>query len=392
MSSEETRQARTRYKVTFPLAPETPFYRKVQVIQRSGALDIAVVPVRGEIANLDTLYATGAPVQIEWENAYGTGLFVGYVHHHSPDFDQLSPWIDVVCVGAAYPMLVQKQRVFEYTTADHVARTLASEHGLSAETDQHSRIYQSLAQPGISDWALLRKLADDTGYVLRLEGTCLQFVKRARADAYYRPRAQVFQRKTHPTINLTRVSEVVSFKPLVGDLMAESPNTAKSITQMNPLSAGTLTISRYPEGASAASAQFTTPTGRIAADWSEATTLLEAAVENNRFVYRAKATLHGNPYVAPERLIYLQGMDGAYGGYWTVLSARHRVNGAHNYFVDVELGSDGLHGESGVVPFWESVDDEQLLNTHRTSRLRVDADASTALGRAQWVSTVVSNG
>jgi phage protein D len=395
------------YLAEFPLGTSTvPFYKGVEVRQAQGAHDIAVIPIEGIVSNLDRSYASGAPVRLTWGNRYGQNIFVGYVNHTKQDLQITHPRTYVVCLGASYPLLEVRQRAFEQVSADLVASVLARNQGLGAQVDAHPRTYPVMLQDTISDWALLQRLAAETGYVLRMEGTTLQFVSRARMEAYYKPRAQVYFQNRSAVANLQGLNTIISFTPVVGDYLPQvgATNTTKTITQVDPVTGMTILTAQAPSGAASSRAFFTSPQSTTSHTLQEASSNLEAATQASKYVYRAKATLRGSALTAPERFVYLKGVPAPYGGYWTVLSVTHRVAGKFNYYCDVELGTDGLYGEvplptaglssemqgasilSGQTAFADLSVPESVLNI----KTDVVGQMGIALQAARWTSNVVT--
>lgn len=403
---EADRNVQTWYQAEFPLSGTTsPFFKGVEITQRQGSHDLAVIPFEGILDNLHLTYPTGSPVRLTWGNRYGQNVFVGYVHHLKPDFQIRHPRSLLVCLGASYPLQEVRQRSFEGITADLAAGLLARDQSLGWQVDAHPRVYPTMLQDTISDWALLQRLAHETGYVLRMEGTTLQFVTRAHMEAYYRPRAQVFTQTRSAVANLQSLNTVLSFQPVVGDFFPQTgaANTTKVLTQIDPLTGSTMSLTRAGTGAAASRAFFSSPLDSPAHTPLEAESLLEAAVQNSKYVYRAKATLRGSALLAPERFVYLKGVPAPYGGYWTVLGVHHRVQGKFNYYCDVELGTDGLYGEvplpsAGLSSEMQgqiilSDDSEGIDLSDQGSTLITQNDivgrAGTALQAARWTSNVV---
>lgn len=397
----------TWYLAEFPLIRgAVPFFRGVEVIQRQGAHDIAVIPFEGIIGNLNQSFSTGAPVRLTWGNKYGQNEFVGYIHHTKQDLQIQHPTSSLICVGASYPLMEIRQRAFEEVTADLVVGVLARSQSLGSIVDPHPRVYPTLLQDSVSDWDLLRRLAKETGYVLRMEGTTLQFVARSRMEAYYRPRAQVYFQNRSAVANLQSLNTIVAFTPLVGDYFPQTgaANTTKTLTQVDPVTGMSVQMSKTPTGEAASRSFFSTPQSTPTHTVQEAAAALEAATQASKYVYRAKATLRGSALTAPERLVYLKGVPAPYGGYWTVLSVHHKVSGKFNYYCDVELGTDGLYGEvalptdglssemQGSVLLSEETQYQDLSVAPSVLNLETDVvgQMGTALQAARWTSNVVT--
>lgn len=404
---EADRNVPTWWQAEFPLlGAQVPLFRGFELTQRQGAHDVAVIPFEGEVNHLSESYATGAPVRLTWGNRYGQGEFVGYVHHTRQRLQTRHPVSEVVCVGAGFPLFEVRQRAFENVTADQTVGTLAHAQGLAAVVDAHPRVYPILMQDTISDWALLTRLANETGYVLRPEGTTVQFVTRTHMEEYYRPRAQVYHLASDQNSLLPTQSTLFNFTPMVGDYFPETgaTNTTKTVTRIDPTTGEVQALSQAPTGGAAARSFFTSPQAVGAHTALEATSALEAASQRSRYVYRAKASLQGSAVTTPERFVYLKGVTAPYGGYWTVLSVKHRVEGRFKYFCEVELGTDGLYGEVSLPT--DALSSEMrgaVIVSDSSSTLNLAPAASvlvtkndvvgrvgTPLLAARWTSNVVS--
>ncbi|MCL1869480.1 MAG: VgrG-related protein [Promicromonosporaceae bacterium] len=72
---------------------------------------------------------------------------------------------------------------WNHAAASDVARAVASRHGLRADVVPTSQQHDWIGQLAESDWDLLRRLADDVGYVLTSHGGTLTFAPPVRAQS-----------------------------------------------------------------------------------------------------------------------------------------------------------------------------------------------------------------
>lgn len=354
MSINANRYSKTNLQIEFPLSESVPKKAgrgQVEILESSTGHDVATIRFLGSIEYANARYSTGAPVKIFWSNRYGESQFLGYVHHLRPNFmnDQIAT--DIICIGASFSLLGINQRTFQDVTADSVVKQLAQENYFQAITEPHPRIYKTLHQGGVSDWSMLRRLSKETGYVLNCDGTTIYFVSRDSYRNYYKPMSQSFYyARGGPAAH--RVSDVFEFKPVVGDYVPEvgAANLVRSVTSIDPSTGSTFQVKGNLDTGASKRAVFSAPTMKIAGTPAEAEAILKGRLEENRFVYRATATVVGSPIAAPERLIYLVGVPDPYGGYWTVINVRHVIKSTNNYLMELDLGSDSLMGSVDPPP------------------------------------------
>ena len=345
MSSPDRRSI-TRYSIEFPLSgPDEIQAPQLEIRQAQGAHDVATILTPGRLNNLDKGYTTGAPVRIKWSNRWGSNQFVGYVHHVQNHFGSDNSSAKIVCVGASFPLIAVKQRAFSNATADLVVKTVAAEYGLLAVTESHPRVYGSIPQPTISDWALLCRLADETGYVLRADQTRIYFLPRATFEAQNKPMAQVLTMTTADANSLTAATTVFDFEPLLAEYFPERgvSNTRKAIKAIDPETGRSIEL----DGGLAnnqTGGLFTKSVNEVTNSVQDARARLEASLEANRFIHRARVTSVGSPVTAPEKMVYIVGVPAPYDGYWTVLSVTHRIKNATQYVMEMEVGTDMLVG------------------------------------------------
>jgi phage protein D len=340
----------TNLKVEFPLSggiPERAIRGTVEILETSSGHDVASIRYTGAIKNVEQRFRTGAPVKISWSNRYGKSEFVGYVHHTRPEYDADQIRVEIVCIGASFAFLSTNQRSWQDVTADLVIRQLAAENGFKAITEPHPRVYKNLQQEGISDWALMKRLSKDTGYPVNCNGVNLVSVSRKSYAEYYRPLAQSFLYHVDSDAGY-KFSDVFSFRPSIGDYLPEmgTTNAERSVTAIDPYTGESLLLSGKLETGAANRAPFTTPAVRVSNTPSEAQAILSGNLENNRFAYQAKIEMVGSPEVHPEKQIHLRGVPNPYGGYWTVITVRHKFMSSAQYTMTVNVGSDTLSGDT----------------------------------------------
>lgn len=120
-------------------------------------------------------------------------LFYGYIDSIDTEDTIDMNNTNVLCVGSSYLLKNTNQRILKNVTADQVVSKIAKENGMTAVTQRHPRVRKSIVQAGQSDWQLLRRLAKQTGFALRVENTTIIFVsknkiynKRKSSAPYFR--------------------------------------------------------------------------------------------------------------------------------------------------------------------------------------------------------------
>lgn len=276
--------------------------------------------------------------------------FVGYIHEIKPEITPGNRSVAVSIIGASYKLKQARQRIFENVTADAVVKQVAAEQGFSAFTDAHPRVYEQIAQPGVSDLQLLSRLARQCGYSLRLENTSIYFQQLTTDFRTLRANAQRFEMRdannpagsTLYSFNLT-LSESAQFVDAYKSAVqvgGVTPQTYKANLVTNQNRPETIRDTSSPELFDSFATNIVAPSYDIA--YYEAVAL----DEKNRFPYRATIKVLGTPTIGPDKPIYLDGLGTDYSGYWIVLSARHEVvetgPNVYQYLTHLEVGADSL--------------------------------------------------
>jgi phage protein D len=338
---------RTAFRVTLPLSPivNRPQPKNIRIIQKPCSHDIAVFALH--TPDKLTGIMSGAPVAITWTNQRGSGSFRGYIYRVDPMYEANSAQsVNVICIGASYPLMNKGVDVWVGVTAPDVVKDIAFRNGLAADVEHHPRVYGQVMQAGESYWKLLVRLADETGYVLRMEDSTLVFRSRDSMTQHFRPIA--------PTMKMVRSGDpaaqaranILDFKAKVGEFTPElgAARASRSVFGLDPKSGATLNknvgaVDPYRADGDPVFEEFLVHA--VVNNQSEVDTAVAAAQERNRFSRFAKMTTWGEPYLAPERVLYLTGMEPDLAGYWTVRSVIHNIDAA-NYKCEVELATDGL--------------------------------------------------
>jgi phage protein D len=262
---------------------------------------------------------------------------------------------DVSLIGASYVMKQANQRIFKNITADAVIKQIASSHGFYSDVDSHPRVYPQIAQAGHTDLEMMVRLAKQSGYSLRIKDTTVHFKPQDFDYTGMRGSAQKFIMRdpNHP-----QGSTLYSFDLLVGESIyyKDSMKAAVAVSGVDAQSATLVKITSQERNMAIRTNQASEIFDRyateiVAPSFSIANHEAIAADARNRFPYRAKVEVTGNPELRPDMPIYLDGLGAQYSGYWIILSAEHRVIeqklNQFKYTTVLEVGSDSL-GTPGV--------------------------------------------
>jgi len=345
---------KTVINLHFPNSPLTNLAqpKQVKVIQKPGAHDIATF----SLSTVDSYagLANGAPVSIGWSGLKGSASFRGYVYRISPVFSGgYGMGTHFICVGTSYPLMSKGTDVWVGVGAADVVRDVARRHGLNYDVEDHPRVYGQIAQAGDSYWKLLNRLAEETGYVLRVEGGTILFRSRDSMTLHFRPIAPLLQMMRTKNPASQAYSDIINFKAQSGEFNQElgSSRASRTITGVDPKTGAPISKNAglpdpYRSDVEPVFNDYLVDT--VVNTQSELDSAMNAAQEKNRFTRFAKMQTWGEPYLAPERIVYATGMGSELAGYWTVRSVTHSVE-SRNYQCEVDLATDGLGGTQRLV-------------------------------------------
>jgi phage protein D len=344
---------RASFTVRFPLSPivSKALPKNVRIIQRPMSHDLAVFSLRTPDGLSGIM--SGAPVTIDWVNSRGSGLFRGYVYRVDPMYEaNAATSVNIICIGSSYPLMNRGQSVWVDVSAPDVVKDVAFMHGLAADVEHHPRIYTQILQAGESYWQLLVRLADETGYVLRFEDSTIVFRSRDSMTQHFRPIAPTMKmvRSGNPGAQLS--ADILDFKAKIGEYNPElgASRTSTTVSGVDPQTGATITksVDVAPYRADGAPVFEDYLVHTVVNNQSELEAASQAAQERKRFSRFAKMTTWGEPYLAPERVVNIAGVDPGLTGYWTVRSVTHLIDAAM-YKCEVEIGTDGLGGPLSLV-------------------------------------------
>lgn len=336
--------------IKFPLAQKAP-ERIVSFVlkQNRYAHEIATASFR----DWDVQYSNikpGDPVECLMRGQGTSRKFVGYIHDIKPDIKPGSRFVTVTIIGASYKLKQAHQRVWENTTAPDVVRQIARENNFNVDIEDHPRIYTQIVQPGISDFQLIARLAQQCGYLFRVDNTTIKFKKITTEYNSHRANASTFEMRD---ANDPKGSTLYSFNLILGESVrySDAYKSAVQIGGVDPVSNVASIITnpnRLQTIREISNTEFfdSYGTDTVAPDAVTAYYESLSADERNRFPYRASLQVIGAPNLAPGLPVYLDGVDRVYNGYWIILSVEHHIietsPNVLKYTSFVQVGADSL--------------------------------------------------
>ena len=280
---------------------------------------------------LETLFS-GAPAVVRWTSALGDSAFHGYVHRVDPVHTKgKAPTASVTLVGCSYPLMAPGSLTWAGIRVSDVVRDIAFRFGMACDVEDHPLVYPQIVQGGRSYWQLLRELASEVGYVLRMEGATLVFRSRQSLLAHFRPLAPRVATHTfapklgafNPELGATTAVRYVSgIDPYRGDIVSDRGVADQMRVGDAPVYEQLLT-------------------GDVVYTQQDASTAVAAAQEANRFVTVASLVSTGNPLLVPERVIWPDQVPADFTGHWVVRAVQHDFD-LGRYSTRAEVAADGL--------------------------------------------------
>ena len=206
-------------KVSFPLSPLFSLaFLTARLEQEFDSHDRLVIKFAGKIEDKLNFIGSGDPVKFDYSGAGSTATWVGYVHKIIPATvrDNVTT---VICISPTYLLKTTKQKIYKNVTADQVVQKICKQYGLKAVTQRHPRVFSTIGQAGQSDWQLLRRLAKQTGFGLKITGTTVYFMSKNKLSSASSARAPYFfKENAAPTVRgIVGMGTVLDFIPQISD-------------------------------------------------------------------------------------------------------------------------------------------------------------------------------
>jgi hypothetical protein len=300
----------------------------------------------------------GTPVSFLFgSSAADTAVWYGYVasrqvqstkaQHGNP----ASPVVPVVytLTGISMPMQSAAGRAYAGISASAAARNVIGGYDVAAYIQPHPRIWPTLAQGTLSDFAWLAKLADMVGYRLIVDANRISF---ADAGVDLTPTTAAvprYARNVQPGV----WDSLIAFDPASGQSdpsgATVSSYTSYAVRPSSGISAVTTHSPPIISGDGTVGAPtFTRVAGGSAQSLSDAQYTAAAKAAASRYWVYAKATVDGNTALRPGRRVQLggAGLTAADTGFWRVCTVTHAITlsglgqAFATYYAHMDLGRD----------------------------------------------------
>lgn len=314
-----------------------------QMMQAEYGHDMAVLT--GQlVSTLNRRYPEGAPVQLRWGRGHGlVATYVGYVHHPVSSYDGPAATSGrIVVIGASSVLRDAASATWPSGSRAYVPvqRAALAVH-FSSLTEGTPLGAAGGPLHGESQWAYLVRNARSVGYTLYCPGTDLRCHSRRISRI---PPVPTF---TYYGGGITAGAQLYSYKILAGSDLPDD-GALRRIRQVRGVTDGGQLV-RLSDDATLESTggwlnsppQYTKGHPTAVHGYLEAQQRLTAVNEENRFFYRATATVSGDERVHQGSTVVLTGIDRYLDGYWYVLEASHSV-GTAAYSMTLTLGRDAL--------------------------------------------------
>ena len=215
------------FSVSFPQASDMEMILiGAELYQGMEEHDRLVLHFKGHPLLKKQALVSGDPVVFVFRSGKTTSTWNGYIHHVKQDNTHQSGNTDIVCVGASWVLKDTDQQVYTNCTADQAIMKIAAKHGMSAITQRHPRVRDSIVQAGQSDWQMCRRIANQTGFALRTENTTIFFISKEKIFQNKKITAPYFkyvddQNGGVVTRELRMTGTILEFKPIISDQAPE---------------------------------------------------------------------------------------------------------------------------------------------------------------------------
>jgi hypothetical protein len=216
------------FSVEFPKAPEIEMTLVgAELSHTIEEHDILVLHFKGHPILKQEALVSGDPVKFSFRSQKLKSTWYGYIYKVTQPNTYQGGNTDIICIGASYLLKETDQKVYTNVTADQVVNKLAAKHSMTAVTQRHPRQRDSIVQAGQSDWQLAKRLARQTGFVLRCENTTIFFVSKDKIYSSKKMTSPYFFYVTNETDGIVpreaRVNgTILSFTPHISDSTPEA--------------------------------------------------------------------------------------------------------------------------------------------------------------------------
>ena len=303
--------------------------QKVTIQQKAGQHTLALLDYKIVDKNDYLLPPENSPLEVAWGSGpIGVKSYYGYVNHYESTPSAVHSRTRMVCVGTSKWMNSVKPNTWMGTTRSAIARDILSSHRLRSVVHDHPYVLEQWATGTRSDLASLRALADESGYLLWVDGS----------TGYFLDPAKVFGNISVTTTPVIRRQDITNVQVMGGSNVPGLLEPSQRIAQYgleyrtNELFLATGGDTNSP----------TTLSSSGANTFSEALDVTSAASRRQQDVHAIKLRFTGNARVRPGTLIRVQPgiVNNDQGGLWMVNQATHEINQKDFYTEVVGTRSD----------------------------------------------------
>lgn len=366
MSDVEVRKYRrgTATLLTFPTLPSlTAQPRRVDLYQKQYSHDVMLLEFSSESTLWFETLKTGVPVQFSWRQDTLNKNWIGYVSSinksHSP---QRTNIMQIMCVGATFPMKQRATRVFPNSTIPEAVATIAREFGFNVVLENHPQRFSQLSITGTSYWEWINEQAKRIGYGVIVDGMDLVFKPLDKlVDLTFANAPVLSLGNAGAPFNTQYLDRTLDeFKIIYGDNVEDSMNfrTKKNVGGVNPINADVLLSSRGPTDDGTALREDPSSvlfqeyrTDLVINDSVAAEEAAKGAAQMARFSIPATVKGQGDPRLRPFGTTYISGTGNLTDGFWVVREVHHIFHKIGDYMANLKISTDGIGDAIVETPF-----------------------------------------
>jgi phage protein D len=311
--------------------------------------EIAIIQFRDWGVDYDTV-SSGSPITFSINNGLESKIFIGHIDHVTTQNEPGSNITEVVAISASYVFKNEAQKIYKGLSADAIIQQIASKYNFSCYAIPHPRVYPQVSQAGHTDWEFCVRLAKQSGYSLRTEGTEIYFQPMMYDYTQRRSQAKKFTMRNQADPS---GSTMYSFYPIIGENLEHDgeKKAAISVSGVDLNTSAPISIVNQKRNKNTrfnSKAEFFDKfnTHVVAINSQVADYEAKAADDRSVFPYRATAEVIGSPSLRPDLPVYLDGIGTNYSGYWVILGTEHKVveesRNVFKYTTLLHLGTDSL--------------------------------------------------
>ena len=274
----------------------------------------------------------------------------GYVHDITFEERSNKKVTKVGFIGASFVMRQASRKIYVNMTADQIVAQIAKKYSFAYKTVPFPRVYDQVAQAGMTDWELMVKLAKQCGYSLRAENTVLYFQPLMYDFEELHEEALAFQKID---AGFKPANMLYNFKSLVSETSDHEygSKSSASVSGVDPIS-GKL-VSYTPQNKEATTRRRSNQElfdaheiNIVAPGYGVAVHESAGVTAKGYHPYIATAEVIGTAKLRPGLPVYFSNIGRDNTGYWHILSVEHVILeeslGKHVYTSHLHVGTDSL--------------------------------------------------